>query len=108
MRALRSAIFTMGTVLCLSCAAAAQQQDRSGAGSAPDTLTRTVNPDQDRAAQRARSGPSEHDGGNAQSYTRYSDQDLREESRRLDDEARQIDRRRQAVEDEMSRRRSRR
>ena len=117
MRALSLATVAVGSVLFLSSPVAVAQQNQGGLGGAVDTLNRTLNPDQERDQRRARdqersrrdvSGSSEGDERGLPSYRRYSDQDLREESNRLEDESRQIERERRAVNDEISRRGMRR
>lgn len=93
----------LGAALGLASPAAMAQQDRGGGvGGAIDTLNRAINPDQGR---RDMSGSSDRDTSR---YGRYSDQDLRDESSRLDDQSRQIERERRAVDDEMRRRGMRR
>jgi hypothetical protein len=121
MRALSLAVATVGSILVLSppVATAQQQNQGGGLGGALDTLNRAVNPDQDRDQRRARederaqrdrqydrdqTSGRDRRSSQAPSYSRYSDQDLRDEAARLQDEERQIQRERRAVEDEMSRR----
>lgn len=107
-----SQIFGMavGAALVLASPLALGQQDRGGVGGALDQLNRTVNPQQDQDQRRSRdqSGSSRADDRSTQNYSRYSDQDLRDQANRLEDESRQLDRERRAVDDEMDRRRIRR
>lgn len=100
----------VGAALVLASSLALGQQDRGGVGGALDQLNRTVNPQQNQDQQRTRdrSGSSRADQRSMQNYSRYSDQDLRDESDRLEDESRRIERERRAVDDEMDRRRIRR
>jgi hypothetical protein len=121
------AILAVGTVLVLPPATAALaqqgQSNQGGLGGALDTLNRTVNPSQNRDTRsqqqddrygrdqqqqqydrdsqysRGTSGSSTRSdrAGGSQSYSRYSDQDLRDEYSRITRDQR-------AVEDEMSRR----
>ena len=126
MRMTGLAILAVGTVLVLPPATAAlaqqSQSNQGGLGGALDTLNRAVNPDQNRDTRsprqdsqygrdqqqqydrdsqysRGTSGSSTRSdrAGGSQSYSRYSDQDLRDEYSRLTRDQR-------AVEDEMSRR----
>jgi hypothetical protein len=100
----------VGAALVLAPTVSLGQQDRGGVGGALDQLNRTVNPQQDQDQRRSRdqSGSSRTDDRSTQNYSRYSDQDLRDQANRLENESRQLDRERRAVDDEMDRRRIRR
>ena len=129
MRALNRAAVAVGSLLLLSPVARAQQPNQGGLGGALDTLNRAVNPESQRDERRTRedersrrdspatrdprqergvSGSSARDDRAAPSYRQFSDQDLRDEAARLQDEERQIRHERQAVDDELERRRARR
>jgi hypothetical protein len=104
MRNMSFATLVAGSVLVLASPAAMAQQDRGGGvGGAIDSLNRAINPDQgrtrdDQRTRRDMSGSSDRDTSN---YSRYSDQDLRDEADHLADQSRQIERERRAVDDEM-------
>ncbi len=99
----------IGAALALAPSVSFGQQDRGGIGGAVDQLNRAISPEQDqnqrRARDRSRSGA---DDRSTQNYSRYSDEDLRDRADRLEDESRQIERERRAVDDELDRRRIRR
>lgn len=97
-----AAILTM-SIVALTAPGMALGQERGGIGGALDQLNRTVNPSQDRS--RESSGSSRDERG---AYSRYSDQELREQSYRLEDEARRIERERRDIDGELDRRRVRR
>jgi hypothetical protein len=111
MRAIALAIWTAGSILALSPSAGAQQRNDGGVGGAIDTLNRAVNPDRDRDTpsrggqydgDRPVSGSSRSDDRRgAGDYRSYSDQELRAEAARLQDEQR-------AINDELRRRDGRR
>ncbi|HEY0837054.1 MAG TPA: hypothetical protein VGE72_24300 [Azospirillum sp.] len=125
-RASSVAAVAVGTLLLLSPAAQAQQNEGQGGGwgGALDQLNRAVNPNAYENEQRAREqerydrerqntrettrdrrleGSSGRDSGRGE-YSRWSDNDLRDQFGRLSDEQRQLQRERRAVEDEMERR----
>jgi hypothetical protein len=129
MHALNRAAVAVGSFLLLTPVAMAQQPNQSGFGGALDTLNRAVNPesqrderptredersrrdqqvDPSRGSERGVSGSSAREKGNAPSYRAYSDRDLSDEAARLQDQERQIRRERQAVDEELERRRTRR
>ncbi|HYD70422.1 hypothetical protein [Azospirillum sp.] len=127
-RTLTMAASAVGTFLLLSLplspAAQAQQNQGQGGGwgGALDQLNRAVNPNNYENEQRARDaeryererrmeGSSSRDAGRdtgresgRSEYSRWSDNDLRDQFGRVSDEQRQLQRERRAIEDEMDRR----
>lgn len=127
-RTLTMAAAAAGTFLLLglplSPAAQAQQNQGQGGGQgggwggALDQLNRAVNPNSYESEQRAREeeryqrerrmeGSSSRDNGRnsgRSEYSRWSDNDLRDQFGRVSDEQRQLQRERRAIEDEMDRR----
>ena len=120
MRGMRLAAMAFGSVLALSPAAMAQQNQGQGWGGALDTLNRAVNPNaqqpQDDRYERDRQvrddrryeGSSRDERRGGSEYSRYSDRDLQDQYERVADEQRQMQRERRAIEDEMARRGMRR
>ncbi|HYH21012.1 MAG TPA: hypothetical protein VD995_20595 [Azospirillum sp.] len=125
-RVLTLAAVAVGSFLLLSPAAQAQQNQGQGGGwgGALDQLNRAVNPNSYENEQRAREeeryerdrqnardrrleGSSSRDMGRdsgRSEYSRWSDNDLRDQFGRVSDEQRQLQRERRAIEDEMDRR----
>jgi hypothetical protein len=110
MRSLKLAVVAVGAVLVFSPVAWAQQKQGDqggGVGDPIDRLNRAINPDSNQNQARAREdnrSSSTRNDRRGSDYRHYSDRELRNESARLDDQERQIQRERQAIEDEMDRR----
>ena len=104
MHALKLTVVTVGAVLVFSPVAGAQQNQGGGVGDTLDKLNRAINPDTNRDQPRARednrssSTRNDHRGSD---YRDYSDKQLRNEAAKLDDQERQLQRERRAIEDEM-------
>ena len=104
MHALKLAAVAVGAVLVFAPVAGAQQSQGGGVGDTLDRLNRAINPDTNRDQPRARednrssSTRNDHRGSD---YRDYSDKQLRNEAAKLDDQERQLQRERRAIEDEM-------
>lgn len=106
MRAIKLAMVAVGAVLVFSPVARAQQ-NQGGVGDTLNRLNQAINPDSNQDQPRAREdsrSSSTRDDRRGSEYRDYTDKQLRNESAELDDQERQLQRERRAIEDEMDRR----